>query len=91
MQYYLLIYHVVDDYLTRRIPFREDHIRLAREARDRGEIILGGALADPADKALIVFRCETADPVQAFVKNDPYVKNGLVVKWEIRPWNVVID
>ncbi len=90
MQYYLLVYHVVDDYVTRRAPFREMHLRLAREARDRGELILGGALADPVDKAILVFRCDDPRPIETFVNSDPYVQNGLVEKWEIRPWNVVI-
>ena len=91
MNYYLLIYHVVQDYVSRRVPFREEHLRLAREAHRRGELILGGALADPVDKAVLVFR--TADPrtVEEFVRNDPYVQNGLVERWEIRPWTVVID
>ena len=90
MPYYLLIYHVVEDYGERRAPFREQHLRLAREAHERGEIILGGALADPVDKDLLVFRCEDPRVVEAFVHNDPYVQNGLVAQWEIRPWNVVI-
>jgi uncharacterized protein len=90
MQYYLLIYHVVEDYVTRRVPFREEHLRLAREAHSRGQLILGGALADPVDKALLVFYCEDHGTVDAFVRADPYVQNGLVLQWEIRPWTVVI-
>ena len=90
MPYYLLTYHVVEDYATRRSPFREQHLRLAREAHERGEIVMGGALADPVDKALLVFRCEDPGIVEKFVRNDPYVQNGLVARWEIRPWTVVI-
>jgi uncharacterized protein len=91
MQYFLLMYHVADDYVERRTPFREEHLRLAQAARDRGEIVLGGALSDPADQALIVFRCQDRKTVEAFVHSDPYVKNGLVKKWEIRSWTVVIS
>ena len=91
MKYYLLIYHVIDDYVARRAPFREEHLRLAREARSRGELILGGALADPVDMALLVFRSEDPSVAETFVRNDPYIKNGLVEKWEIRPWSVVIE
>jgi uncharacterized protein len=89
--YYLLIYHVIDDYVVRRAPFREEHIRLAREAQSRGELILGGALADPVDMALLVFRSQDSSAAEAFIKNDPYIKNGLVKTWEIRPWTVVIE
>ena len=90
MQHYLLVYHVVGDYVARRAPLREEHLRLARAAHDRGELILGGALADPVDKALLVFRCQDRAVVERFVENDPYVRNGLVPQWEIRPWTVVI-
>jgi uncharacterized protein len=90
MKYYVLIYHVVDDYVSRRDKFREEHLRLARAAHSRGELILGGVLADPADRALLVFRSPDQNVVEEFVRNDPYIKNGLVARWEIRPWTVVI-
>jgi len=90
MTYYLLEYHVVDDYVDRRAKFREEHLRLASDAHNRGELILGGALMDPADRALLVFRAADRKVVEEFVRNDPYVKNGLVPRWEIRLWNVVI-
>jgi len=90
MNYYALIYHVVEDYVARRAAYREVHLGLAREANRRGELILGGAFSDPADKALLVFRVPDRSTVEEFVRNDPYVKNGLVTRWEIRPWTVVI-
>jgi uncharacterized protein len=90
MNFYLLTYHVVDDYVGRRAQFRQEHLRLAREANDRGELILGGALTDPTDRAVLVFRCSYRSIVEQFVANDPYVKHGLVPRWEIRNWAVVI-
>ncbi len=91
MNYYVLIYHVVDDYIARRTPHRQAHLRLAREFHSRGELILGGALADPVDQALLVFRSPDKTAVEEFVQNDPYISNGLVTRWEIRPWTVVIE
>jgi uncharacterized protein len=90
MKYFLLIYHVVDDYVSRRVVFREEHLRLARSAHDRGELLMGGALANPVDQAILVFRSSDQAVVEEFVRNDPYIANGLVSKWEIRPWSVVI-
>ncbi len=91
MKYFLLIYHVVDDYASRRAAFREEHLRLAWAAHDRGELLLGGALADPADQAILVFRSLNRTIVEDFIRNDPYIANGLVSKWEIRLWTVVIE
>lgn len=90
MDYYVLFYHVVDDYVTRRAAFREEHLQLARAAHARGELVYGGALSEPADQALLVFRVDDRAVVEAFVRSDPYVLHGLVLRWEIRPWAVVI-
>ncbi|HUA01301.1 MAG TPA: YciI-like protein [Candidatus Aquilonibacter sp.] len=90
MAYFALIYEVVDDYLSRRGAFRDDHLRHARAAHDRHELLLGGAFADPADKALLVFRTDDPSIVESFARNDPYVINGVVKHWEVRPWTVVI-
>jgi uncharacterized protein YciI len=88
--HYVLLYEVVDDYVARRAPFREEHLRLAREAHERGEVVLAGALADPADGAMLVFRGPTADKAEAFAKADPYVRNGVVKQWRVRKWNTVV-
>lgn len=90
MPYFALIYELVDDYIDRRAPLRAEHLKLASDAHARGEMVLGGAFADPLDKALIIFRGEDGRVAEKFVHQDPYVKNGLVKKWEVRPWTVVI-
>ena len=85
----LLEYTLADDYLERRAALREDHLALAREAHDRGELLLAGALPDPYDRALLVWTAPR-EVVERFVAADPYVTNGLVTSWTVRPWNVVI-
>ena len=90
MNYYVLVYHLTDDYLERRGTYRAEHLQLAKDAEARGELVLGGAYSDPADTALLVWRGEDASAAENFVANDPYVKNGLIARWEIRPWTVVI-
>lgn len=90
MNYYALIYYVVDDYVTRRAQYREEHLRLAGEASARGELALGGAFTDPADRSMLIFTAKDPSVVDEFVKNDPYFKNGLVVRYEVRPWNIVV-
>lgn len=90
MNYYVLLYDVVDNFVERRAPFRAGHLALAREAHRRGELLLAGALSDPADRAVIVFRVADRSIVEQFARHDPYVVNGLVARWEVRPWNVVI-
>jgi uncharacterized protein YciI len=90
MSYFALFYHVVDDYVARRAQFREDHLRLADAAHRRGELVLAGALTDPTDGALLVFRAPDRSVAESFARNDPYVLNGLVTRWEVRSWAVVV-
>jgi uncharacterized protein len=88
--HYLLLYDTAPDYLTRRAEFRAEHLRLAREAHARGELILAGALADPVDGAVILFRGSSAGVAEAFAAADPYVRNGLVRGWRVREWTTVV-
>jgi uncharacterized protein YciI len=90
MQYFALFYNVVDDFVARRAPYREEHLRLAREAHRRGDLLLAGALSDPADRALLIFHAADRAVVERFARGDPYVTNGLVTQWEVRPWSDVI-
>jgi len=88
--YFLLSYDYVENAVERRAPFRAEHLKLAREFQQRGELLLGGAFADPVDGAALVFRAADASVVEGFVGRDPYVASGLVKAWRIRPWTVVV-
>jgi uncharacterized protein YciI len=85
----VLEYALADDYLERRAALREEHLSLAREAHERGELLLAGALSEPHDRALLVWTAPQ-EVVERFAEQDPYVAHGLVTGWTVRPWNVVI-
>lgn len=85
----VLEYLLADDYLERRTALRADHLALARAAHERGELLLAGALPDPYDRALLVWTAPR-EVVERFVAEDPYVNQGLVTAWTIRPWDVVV-
>ena len=87
--HYLLFYEFVPDYLERRAQFRNEHLKLAWDAHARGELMLGGAYTDPADGALLLFKCESAEVAERFANADPYVRAGLVTRWRVRGWTTV--
>jgi hypothetical protein len=89
MTHLLLEYALAEDYLERREALRAGHLALARAAHERGELLLAGALPDPYDRALLVWTA-AREVVERFVAEDPYVRDGLVTSWTVRPWNVVI-
>jgi uncharacterized protein len=88
MPHYLLHYDLAPDYLDRRPIHRDLHLALAWAASDRGELLLGGAVEEPTDAALLLFT--TAAAAEAFARGDPYVLHGLVTGWRVRPWRTVI-
>jgi uncharacterized protein len=91
MRHYLLFYdQVVEDYLVRRAAYRDAHLELAWKAHARGELVLAGALANPVDGAVLLFRAPSPEVAEAFAKADPYVVNGLVTHWRVREWTTVV-
>jgi uncharacterized protein YciI len=90
MNYYALIYETIDTYLEERSKYRTEHLALATQYFDEGKLLLAGAMDDPADEALLIFKGENEVPATSFAQNDPYVKNGLIKRWRVRKWNVVV-
>jgi len=90
VKHFLLLYDACDGYETKRVPFRELHLKHGWAAHERGELLLGGALADPIDGAVLLFRGETPEVAERFARSDPYVMNGLVTRWRVREWSTVV-
>ncbi|MBD8488155.1 hypothetical protein IFO69_05290 [Echinicola sp. CAU 1574] len=88
--HFILTYHTVPNYTELRKPYRSEHLTYIQDFYERGLVTMAGALEDPADQAVIIFKCDNPSEIENFAKNDPYVKNGLIASWSIRPWNVVI-
>lgn len=89
MPYFALTYEVVDGFVDKRTPYRPQHLQLARDAEARGELIMAGALGSPAG-ALLIFQAADESVPETFARQDPYVTGGLVTRWAVRPWTVVI-
>jgi uncharacterized protein len=89
LKHFLLFYELVDDYVERRAALRDAHLQKAWAAHARGDLVLAGALADPLDRAVLLFKGDSPDVAQAFAKADPYVVNGLVASWSVREWSTV--
>jgi len=88
--YWILFYDLVDDYLERREPLRPDHLKQAQAAKNRGELVMAGALAEPYDQAVFVWKVDDTEVIDRFVAHDPYVREGLVKGFRVRKWNVVV-
>ncbi len=87
--HYLLFYEVGEDYVSRRAEFRAAHLEKEWTASERGELVVGGALADPVDGAVLLFRGDSPEVAEKFARADPYVTNGAVKRWCVREWATV--
>jgi uncharacterized protein YciI len=90
MKYFALLYDVVDGFVDKRLQSRQRHLQLVGDAHARGELVMAGALGDPPDGALLVFQAADALVAENFARSDPYVTSGLVLRWRVKPWHVVI-
>ncbi|MBP0597416.1 hypothetical protein J8I26_04825 [Herbaspirillum sp. LeCh32-8] len=86
---YLLMYDFVPDYVARRAAHRDEHLALCRQAVARGELAAGGAVGDPPESGLLLF-LGAAVHAENFAAADPYVRHGLVTRWQVKPWNTVV-
>lgn len=89
MKHFLLFYEASDDYLAKRPLYRKAHLEKAWASHARGELVLGGALTEPADTAVLFFKAADKAVVEDFASTDPYVTNGLVKAWRVREWMTV--
>jgi uncharacterized protein YciI len=90
LKHYLLLYEVGSDYVEKRAAFRAIHLQKAWQAHERGELVLGGALSDPVDGAVLLFKGDSPQCAEEFARTDPYVTNGLVARWRVREWATVV-
>ena len=88
--YYLLHYNYIPDIVEKREPHRPGHLELLRAYEERGELILAGPVGDPFTGAAFTFKVDSVSVIEDFVRQDPYVQNGLVPAHRIEPWTVVI-
>ena len=87
--HYLLFYELSDEFLARRGEFRGAHLDMAWKASEQGELVLGGALANPVDGAVLLFKGDSPDVAEKFALADPYVTSGIVKRWYVREWMTV--
>ncbi len=89
--HYLLFYEKAPHYAEREPAHQAAHRAHVFAAVARGELLLGGPLAEPTDGAnVLLFQSDTATIAEAFAKADPYVQHGIVNHWRVRPWQTVV-
>lgn len=90
--HYLLSYEKHPGYETLQLPHRSAHHDHVMAAAAHGDLILAGSLEDPTDgSALMVFKSDSPQTAREFAKADPYVIGGIISKWCVRRWDLVVS
>ncbi|HEX5179294.1 MAG TPA: YciI family protein [Gemmatimonadaceae bacterium] len=86
---YALMYEATPDFLTKVPAHIAAHRALWRVFHADGRLLMIGPFADePAGGAMGIFSTRAA--AEQFVREDPFVANGIVAHWTIREWNEVL-
>ena len=86
---YVLFYESADDVLSKAPAHFPAHEARLKDFHARGDILMVGTFGDPQEQgSMAIFPTRSA--AQAFVDGDPFVREGVVRRWEIREWNEVL-
>lgn len=87
---YVVFYESADDLATKApIHFPAHKVRL-NEFHERGTLEAVGTFANPLEEgSMAIF--STREAAEDFVRDDPFVVNGVVRHWYIREWNEVFS
>jgi uncharacterized protein YciI len=67
-------------------PVHRQYLAILKE---RGQLAASGPFTDDSG-ALIVYEAATSEEAEKILKGDPFCRNGVFVRWVLRPWNPVI-
>jgi uncharacterized protein YciI len=87
---YVLNYHAVDDFLPLARQYGAAHVSRLRQFHAAGTLLMVGTLREPMNgDALGLFTTRKA--AEDFVSGDPFVLNGVVARWTVRPWDDILS
>ena len=87
---FVLRYTAVDGFLPLAMENFPAHSARARAFAERGVLLMIGVLDEPMNgDAMGVFT--TREAAEEFIAGDPFVLNGVVAAWTVRPWDEVLQ
>jgi uncharacterized protein YciI len=87
MKYAAIIEYLQDK--SKIADIRPIHRQYLASLKEKGQLAASGPFTDDSG-ALIVYEAASKEEAEAILKGDPFFKNGIFLKYQIRPWNTVI-
>ena len=77
-----------EDAVTKREPFREEHMERIKKLIDEGAVVLAAGF-DDLSGSMLVIKVETDEAAKAIMESDIYWKKGIWTDYRIRKVNTV--
>ncbi|MFT5340402.1 MAG: hypothetical protein ACI9IO_002159 [Cyanobium sp.] len=74
-----------DEALTRRTPYRQEHLAALQLLKDAGTLVTLGP-TEGSSHVFGIFEAENQELVEAIVKGDVYWRHGIWTEVQIYPW-----
>ena len=74
-----------DEALTRRTPYRQEHLAALQLLKDAGTLVTLGP-TEGSTHVFGIFEAENQELVEAIVKGDVYWRHGIWTEVQIYPW-----
>jgi uncharacterized protein len=86
---YVVLFESADDVRSKAPAHLPAHQARWKQFQDNGTLLMIGAFGDPQNEGSMgIFT--TREAAEEFVREDPFVLNGVVRAWQIREWNEAI-
>lgn len=87
MKFAAIIEYIQDK--TKIAEIRPTHRQYQTSLLQKGQLVAAGPFTDDSG-ALIVYEAATKEDAEKLLQADPFCKNGVFVKYQLRPWNTVM-
>jgi len=67
---------------------RPTHRKYLTSLRDSGRLVAAGPFMDDSG-ALIIYEAASREEAEKLLQDDPFQANGIFLKHQLRPWNLV--
>ena len=68
---------------------RPAHRQYLAGLKERGQLVVCGPFLDDSG-GLIVYEAASREAAEKLILDDPFQKNGIFLRYQLRPWNPVI-
>lgn len=93
-QYLITAYDYTDSgALDRRMNVRPHHLGGAKELKESGNYVLGGAILNDDKKmigSVMILQFETEEELETWTQNEPYITQKIWESFDIKPFRVAV-